>query len=481
MAAANQVKAVFTLLLLLFSFSFSQKINQKRPDRGSITFGAQSPKIKLDKELIEPFKNSFVEIARKVIPSVVAVLPTKIEKREGFPFGFLNFSGKKTQGRRIESLGSGVIVSSAGYILTNYHVVAGASTIEIRLSDGRFFPGSITGIDSLSDVAVVKIEGKVPPDLDVIYLGNSDSIEVGDWVGAIGNPFNLASTVTSGIVSALGRRVDGQLTYQNFIQTDAAINPGNSGGALVNLEGALIGINTLILSETGGFMGIGFAIPVNLARKVMEDLIYEGQVIRGYIGISVQDITPTLSQGLDIQSDSAGVLVADVIENQPAAKAGIKAGDIIISINDQPVLNANDLTNLVATFRPDQKITVTLLRNGKKTQTSVTVIQRTGNVTNEQKAPPQPRARREEVNNQLGIGVIDLTADIRNKLQLPKNINGAVIVKLSPDISDERTLLLQGDLITRAKTQNHAWVDINSAKSFNDFAHSIKDSEAVVL
>lgn len=326
MAAANQVKAVFTLLLLLFSFSFSQKINQKRPDRGSITFGAQSPKIKLDKELIEPFKNSFVEIARKVIPSVVAVLPTKIEKREGFPFGFLNFSGKKTQGRRIESLGSGVIVSSAGYILTNYHVVAGASTIEIRLSDGRFFPGSITGIDSLSDVAVVKIEGKVPPDLDVIYLGNSDSIEVGDWVGAIGNPFNLASTVTSGIVSALGRRVDGQLTYQNFIQTDAAINPGNSGGALVNLEGALIGINTLILSETGGFMGIGFAIPVNLARKVMEDLIYEGQVIRGYIGISVQDITPTLSQGLIFKVTVQEFLLQMSSKINPLQKQGLKPG-----------------------------------------------------------------------------------------------------------------------------------------------------------
>jgi serine protease Do len=266
-----------------------------------------------------------------------------------------------------------VIVSKDGYILTNYHVVAGADEIEVKTSDNRSFQAEIVGTDSLSDVAVIKIKEKAK-NLPVAYLGDSDKLRPGDWAIAIGNPFSLASSVTMGIISALGRTTGGNAnSYQNFIQTDAAINPGNSGGALVNIHGELIGINTMIYTQSGGYMGIGFAIPINMARRIMEDLIYEGKVSRGWLGVMIQDLDATTRDALKISPETKGVLIGDVFKDQPADKAGFRRGDIVVSVDNKAVSNPNELKNAIANIRPGNKVPVEILRDGKKMTLHVTL------------------------------------------------------------------------------------------------------------
>lgn len=459
-----------TAIIFLFMVNvFSQQ--QERPDRGSIQFGTDSPPIKIQQDM-GPFRYAFVRIAESLIPSVVSVIPTLIDTGNQFP--------SQQQDRKVHGLGSGFIVSNKGYILTNYHVIAGAQQIEVLLSTGSFIPAEIVGIDSLSDIAVLKLIGKLP-NLSPVYLGNSDSLKPGDWVAAIGNPFALTSTVTSGIISALGRQVVEPLTFQNFIQIDAAINPGNSGGPLVNLQGAVVGINTLIVSETGGFMGVGFAIPINLARRVMEDLIYEGRVIRGYVGISIQEITPELQEALGLKS-TQGALVADVIPQQPAARAGIRIGDVIISIADKKIEDANTLLSVISGIRPGEKTSISLLRNGKHLQFTVIPIESTPEIL--QKLQPsyrQPRPQRDKVDNKLGIGVRDITNDLRDRLNIPKDITGVMVTKISPDIIDERAYLLPGHIIVKVKTSVINWTNIKSSDDFKKFADSVKNGQAVAL
>jgi serine protease Do len=477
----------FFMLMLLLIFCFTQAAQNNRPARGSIEFGAEKPPVQLDSQII-PFRDAFVKVAKKVVPSVVSVLPTRIDTvlfyRNPFyhdPFGFGPGDEQPQQRRRkIQGLGSGVIVSKNGYILTNYHVVAGAEEIEIMLFDNRVFAATIAGLDSLSDVAAVKIKGTVPSDLPVAYLGNSDHLEAGAWVAAIGNPFSLTSTITSGIVSALGRRVGSELTYQNFIQTDAAINPGNSGGALVTVDGAVVGINTLIFSETGGFMGIGFAIPINMARRVMEDLIYEGRVIRGYAGVSVQEITPEVQKALNLES-SQGALVVDVPPGQPAAKAGFHPGDVIIAVGDKKVESANDLTNIIASLKPQREVSVTIIRNGKKMEMKLTPGDRAAEQTTEAPSKQQPHPQRSDVENKTGIGVDNLTDEIRNQLNIPSEIKGVVVTSISPEVTDSRTMLRQGDVIVQVKTGQQQWQPVSDKQMFYGFAKKLKKGQSVIL
>lgn len=348
------------------------------------------------------------------------------------------------------------------------------------LANGNLFPAEVIGFDSLSDVAVLKLSGKLPQ-LRPVYLGNSDSLEVGDWIAAIGNPFALTSTITSGIVSALGREVVEPLTFQNFIQTDAAINPGNSGGPLVNLNGAVMGMNTLIFSETGGFMGVGFAIPINLAVRVMEDLVYEGRVIRGFAGISIQDITPSLQKALDLKT-TQGAIVADVIPKQPADKAGIRAGDIILRVSDKVVEDANQLRVEIAFVKPGEKVTLFLLRNGKEREVTLIPVELTTEELQRQQ-PIQQRSRpqRGEVGNRLGIGVTELTTELRSRLKIPDEFSGVVVTRIAPDIFDERTLLSPGDLIIQTKASGGKWIKIDSPSDFQKYARSIKEEQAIVL
>lgn len=449
-------------------------VDSQRPERGSIKFGTDSAPAESKETDPGPFSRAFVRIAQAVIQSVVSVIPTHLDSSLPAP------SPQQQEERRIQSLGSGFIVSEKGYILTNFHVIAGADKIEVLLANGNLFPAEVVGFDSLSDIAVLKLRGKLP-ELRPVYLGNSDSLEVGDWIAAIGNPFALTSTITSGIVSALGREVVEPLTFQNFIQTDAAINPGNSGGPLVNLDGAVMGMNTLIFSETGGFMGVGFAIPINLAARVMEDLVYEGRVIRGYAGISIQDITPSLQNALDLKN-TEGAIVADVVPGQPADKAGIRAGDIIVNVSGKVVENANQLRNDIALARPGQKVPLTLLRNGKKREVTLITIERTAEVLQKQQ-PIQQRSRpqRGEVDNHLGIGVTELTSALRSRLKIPDEFSGVIVTRIAPDIFDERTLLSPGDLIIQAKASGGKWVGIGSPADFQKYDRSVKNGQAVVL
>ncbi|MFP4014736.1 MAG: S1C family serine protease [Chitinispirillaceae bacterium] len=351
------------IYLLLTATLFTS--SAQNPQRGSIDFGTESPPIEWEGEDLTPYRNSFIKVAQNVVPSVVAVIPASTEQQPPVP----------PDQEQIQGLGSGITVSRQGHILTNAHVVQEAESVEIRLADGRFLEAEIIGTDSLTDVAVLKIAGEAPSDLPVAYLGDSDDLLPGDWVAAIGSPFGLTSTITSGIVSALERRVGLELAYQNFIQTDAAINPGNSGGPLVNLDGAVMGINTVIFSPTGGFIGIGLAIPINLARKVMEDLVYEGRVIRGYIGVGVRDLTPQLRRemGVDI---IGGAVLTRVLEGQPAVNAGLRRGDIVVSVGGHKVENANDLNNIVASLDPGSRVEVIFIRNNERMETTIEITER---------------------------------------------------------------------------------------------------------
>lgn len=326
-----------------------------------------------------PRYGSFADAAQKAIPAVVFVYTSQAVKRPRHPLQddplFRHFFGDDLDGEpqsRV-GLGSGVVVSPEGYILTNFHVVDGADEIEVASNDGHKYKATVVGSDPESDLAVLRI----PTDhkLPVITFGNSDSLRVGDTVLAIGNPFGVGQTVTSGIVSALGRSHLGINTFENFIQTDAAINPGNSGGALIDTNGTLIGINTAIYSQSGGSMGIGFAIPVSLARTVMEQIIKNGSVTRGWIGVEMQEITPELAESFKLPNIQ-GALIAGVMRGAPADRAGIKPGDVLLDIAGKPVQDAQAMLGMVATLEPGKVARLKLRRAGQDITADVTIGKR---------------------------------------------------------------------------------------------------------
>jgi len=325
-----------------------------------------------------PLSGSFSNAALKAMPSVVNISTSKEVKVPRHPFMedplFRRFFGDQLddETQRANSLGSGVIVGAEGYILTNHHVIEAADEIEVSLNDGRLAKAKLVGIDPESDLAVLKVELQPLP---AVTFGRVEGVHVGDVVLAIGNPFGVGQTVTMGIVSALGRTHLGINTFENFIQTDAAINPGNSGGALVDSGGNLIGINTAIYSRTGGSLGIGFAIPVSLARHVMEEIIQTGTVTRGWIGVEVQDITPEQAESLK-QPLSKGVLISGVVRGGPAEKAGVNPGDILLEVNGRAVEDSSAMLNLVAEAQPGKDANLTLLRNGKQLSVKLLVGKR---------------------------------------------------------------------------------------------------------
>ena len=317
---------------------------------------------------------SFRSAAQAASPAVVSINTSKAPEnntQSSDPW-FRFFFGDQGQSQPQTGLGSGVIVSPAGYILTNNHVIEEADQIEVVLNDGRKSPALVIGTDPETDLAILKIERT---DLPVITLGNSDALQIGDPVLAIGNPFGVGQTVTSGIVSALGRTQLGINTFENFIQTDAAINPGNSGGALVDTNGLLMGINTAIYSRSGGSMGIGFAIPTSTARSVMEAIVRDGQVTRGWIGVEPQDLTPELAESFGLETGT-GVIITGVLQNGPAAQAGIRPGDVITSVAGKPVNNVAQLLSAVAALKPGEPATLDVTRKAGKSQVSVTPAKR---------------------------------------------------------------------------------------------------------
>jgi serine protease Do len=400
-------------------------------------------------------RNSFAPVVKKVAPGVVKISTTTKTHNmslNGAPDMndlFRRFFGNQFGGRlpqnpnlsapRQQGIGSGVIVTKDGYILTNNHVVDGAEEVKVALTDGREFTAKVVGRDPKSDVAVIKVDAK---DLPAVTLADSDKVEVGDVVLAIGNPFGIGQTVTTGIVSATDRGGTLGLDYEDFIQTDAAINPGNSGGALVDAEGRLIGINTAILSRTGGNQGIGFAIPTNLARDVMDDLIKDGKVTRGYLGVMIQDVTPALAKEFKLK-DMRGALVGGVGPGSPAEKAGLKEGDVITTFNGKKVADSRRLKLEVARTQPGETVPVTVLRDSLTKTIEVTVKELPGTET----VASNDRHGEEDTGTLNGVTVADLDRDARHQFDIPENVKGVVITEVAPDSVSAEAGLKPGDVV----------------------------------
>ncbi len=402
----------------------------------------------------QSFERNWVEAAAdKVLPSVVNISSTKKVKVNASPFSndpfFRDFFGGGVPQERIQrALGSGVIVSGDGYIVTNNHVVGGADEVEVRLSDERVFQAKIIGTDPKSDLAVIRIDAK---NLPVVRIGDSSKLRVGNFVLAVGNPFGLEGTVTHGIISALGRTgLNIGVDYENFIQTDAPINPGNSGGALVNTSGELIGINTAILSGSGTNVGIGFAIPVNLAMNIVRSIEKTGKVVRGWLGVTVQEVTPQIAKAMGLEIPK-GALVADVVKDSPAGKAGIRQGDIIAAINGKEVKDASVIRLFIAEILPGTKVPIRVIRDGKVMTFNVTM----GDLAKAQ--VPELKFTVKDNRFLNGATVSDLTPPAREALQVGENIKGVVVIAVENGSAAASMGVRPGDVI----------VEINSIKIAN--------------
>ena len=355
-------------------------------------------------------------------------------------------------------LGTGVIVSADGYILTNNHVVQDADEVTVTLSDNRELSAEVIGTDSPTDVAVLKVNAN---GLHAARLGDSSNLQPGEWSLAIGSPFGLDQTVTAGIISAVGRANVGITDYEDFIQTDAAINPGNSGGPLVNLRGEIIGINTAIASRNGGYQGIGFAIPSNMARHVMESIIEDGQVTRGYLGALIQDLNDDLADSFGFDS-TKGVLVGDVVEDGPAAQAGLRSGDIVLKLNGKEVSNANQLRNAVAATHPRSQMEIEYYRDGAKKVVSVEVGQ-----LDEDRARSIQRG--EATARHLGMKVETLTPSVAQRLGLPQDERGVIVTDVDPTGLAARAGIRPGDMVIA--------VGDTTMETVSDFRESIRKQE----
>jgi len=395
----------------------------------------------------------FRDVAKKVVPAVVTVRSQKtvrVGNRSPFPGGpfgddlFEQFFGMPrgrapSEDRYVQrGLGSGVIVNANGTILTNNHVVDGVDKVEVVVGDGKSHPAKILGTDPQTDLAVLKIDAL---GLQAVEMGDSDALEVGEWVLAVGNPFSeaLGHTVTAGIVSAKGRSNLRLADYEDFIQTDAAINPGNSGGALVDTRGRLVGINTAIVSGSGGYQGVGFAIPINMARSVMNNLIENGKVVRGWIGLTIQDLTPDLAEAVGL-AGKEGALVAGVQPDSPAAEVGLRRGDVITALDGQKVGSNSDLRNRIAGTAPGTRVALTVFRDGKETTIKATLGELPGSLARGGSAGAAPE---EEA---LGISVQPLTRDLASRLGY-EGETGLVVSQVEPGSAAGEAGLREGDLI----------------------------------
>ncbi|MFO8058379.1 MAG: DegQ family serine endoprotease [bacterium] len=393
-------------------------------------------------------EDRLVEVAEGAMPAVVNVFSEKVDESPMMPFFndpfFRFFHGPEFNRKRKErSLGSGVIVSEDGYILSNAHVIKDAESVRVMLSDKREFQAEIVGNDPKTDIGVLKIDSD---DLPVLKLADSDKVKVGQVVLAIGNPFGLSNTVTMGIVSARGRSRVGITDYENFIQTDAAINPGNSGGALINLNGEVVGINTAIFSRSGGHMGVGFAVPANLARHVLNSLIEHGEVRRGFLGVSIQQVTPGLAEQFGLES-AYGALVAEVIEGTPADEAGLEPGDVIVSLEGKRVRDSNHLRNMIAEYPPDSEVELTIVRDGKEKQRRVELMSRKEFEGKGQR--PGQRQKPEEPSEEViqGMKLAELTPRLARKLGVEPGLEGVAVMKVKSGSRADMAGLRPGDVI----------------------------------
>lgn len=424
--------------------------------------------------------SSFSEVAKAVSPAVVNISTEKVVKGGGrtfrhfqSPFGkddpfhdfFEKFFGDRPEREfKQRSLGSGFIIDKEGHIVTNHHVIENADKIKVKLTNGKEYNAEIVGRDPKTDIALVKAKGL--EGFQTIKLGDSDALEVGEWVVAIGSPFGLEHTVTAGIVSAKGR-VIGSGPYDDFIQTDASINPGNSGGPLVNMKGEVVGINTAIVSRSGGNVGIGFAIPANLARGIIEQLQTSGSVTRGWLGVSIQDLTPELADYYGLK-DGKGALVGEVFEGDPADKAGIKAKDVIIEVDGKKIEDSRDLSRTIAEVPVGKKLTVKVLRDGKERTFRVKIDKRT-----DEKETLAMKEPREETD--LGMTLSPLTPQLARQFNLSET-EGVVVVGVEKGGPADQAEVQEGDLILEIDRKS-----ITTLEDYHALIKAVKEGETVSL
>ncbi len=429
--------------------------------------------------------NGFTEVAKHVTPAVVNITTVMTEKTSdglspsdelrdrmeeffGKPFsprgrGPLNPSEPRGP---LRGQGSGVIISSDGYILTNHHVIAKAREVTVTLPDKREFKGTIVGTDPKTDLAVVKINAT---HLSAVSWGDASVLQVGEYVLAVGNPFGLNSTVTLGIVSAVGRGHMGITQYEDFIQTDAAINPGNSGGALVNTKGELVGINTAIFSQTGGYQGVGFAVSTTMAKPIYESLVKSGKVVRGYLGIGIQELNQDLAKSFNIK-DSKGALVSDVKEDSPADLAGVKQGDVVIEYQGTPVEDGVALQRLVTRTPVGSRVLVKVIRDGQPREVAVKIGEQ----------PDQEKLAKIHVSESdtalAGVMVEDLDQETVKELGLKGRAQGVVVTRVEPESGAEKAGLMPGDVIREINRQ-----PLKSVKDFAKVASDMKKGDHVLI
>lgn len=426
---------------------------------------------------------NFVEIAKSVKPAVVNIAATRTGKAgEGSqgpsPFDdpfFRRFFGDEfkrdmPKERKEKGQGSGVIVDPSGLIITNNHVVNKADDIRVVLSDKREFKAKLIGTDSKTDIAVIKIEAT---GLSPIAWADSDQLEVGEFVLAVGSPFGLTQTVTMGIVSAVGRASMGIAEYEDFIQTDAAINPGNSGGALVNVRGELVGINTAIFSQSGGNMGIGFAVPSNLARSIMDQLVRTGKVVRGWLGVSIQDLSPELAAQFGF-TETKGVLVSDVMDDSPAKKAGFERADVIVEFDGKPMDSPTHLRNAVAQTPLGKKVSIKLIRDKKPKVLEVTIVEQPKSIAQSGSEESGESAQPTGVLSDLEVH--ELTEELAGRYGMKASERGVVVTRVKPGSTAEEIGVREGDMILEVNRKA-----VTSLKTYERVVSGLSKDQAVLL
>ncbi|MBN1501656.1 MAG: DegQ family serine endoprotease [Spirochaetes bacterium] len=411
---------------------------------------------------LEKMNNDLQKVTEKVLPAVVSI---SVEKAPVAQSGNFLFNGIPRNMPEQKFFGSGVIISDKGYIVTNNHVVENALKIEVTLYDRKNYEAQIIGIDPATDIAVIRIKGAVPSKLPVISFADSDKIKPGQIVIAIGNPMGFSHTVTMGIISAIQRENLGLADYENLIQTDAAINPGNSGGALVDIYGKLIGINTAIVSRSGGNMGLGFSIPSNMIKKISDQLIGTGSVERGWLGVSIQELTPELAEKFKAPKVN-GALISETLKDSPAEKSGIKAGDIITGVNGKDLTGMQDLRRKIADLKPGTIIKLQIFRDGKKTEIPITIT----------KMPVKNIAQQNaEITGDMGLLVEDLNEDLAYRFGIREKY-GVVVTGIKNNSPAQKSGIRPGDLIVKMDE-----INIRNKNDFYRTVEELKKNDSILL
>ncbi|HEX2613096.1 MAG TPA: Do family serine endopeptidase [Fibrobacteria bacterium] len=494
------VPLILALSTVLAAGAFAEEAKDAkeapRPKRGTVELG-KGAAAQTDPKKVAEMNDVFVKVVEAVVPGVVSVTTEKKwTPQQQMPqnpfFEFFGMpqpqapedQGQGGPGRNIPmGGGTGFVASKEGYVFTNAHVVDGADIVKVGFANHKTYIAKVVGVDKKADVAVLRIDAP-KEDLSPLAFGNSETLRIGERVMAVGTPFALQNTVTAGIVSGKGRRDRGAGdSYQDYIQTDAAVNPGNSGGPLVNLRGEVVGINSAIYTRTGGYMGVSFAIPINMAVKVAEDLIYDGKVTRGWLGVVIDDVDENLAGALGL-SDPQGALIREVMPNSPAAKGGILAGDIVLKAGGVTILDASHLRNSVADLPPGKASPFEVWRDGKKVSLSVKVGFRPGegDSSADEAAPEGEDTRGGYSSSKLGLRFEAPSAASRQKYSLPADASGAVVVEVTNGSAAADNGFLEGMLLTHYKRRQDAgFTPIKDAKQLSEAVKAMREGDQIAF